>query len=134
MESDRSSGGDPGRGRTIIETIEVAGSELVDKIKALIAEGNVRRLRIRTGDGFSVEMPVTVGAIIGGVVVLAAPWLAVLGVLAALVAKVRIEVEREAPRGPAESPEAGPAAEEPPAETPAPERAGDGGRTEGSGG
>jgi predicted dinucleotide-binding enzyme len=33
--------------------------------------------------------------VVGGVVALAAPWLAILGVIAGLVTKVRIVVERE---------------------------------------
>lgn len=82
--------------RTIVETIEVAGADLLQKVRDLIAEGNVRRLRIRAGEDLAIEMPLTVGAVMGGVVVLAAPWLAVLGVVAALVAKVQIEVERDA--------------------------------------
>jgi len=81
--------------RTVFEEIEVSGSQLVDKIKDLIRHGNIRTLRIRAGDGFALEMPMTVGALAGGVVVLAAPWLAVIGVIAAMVAKVKIEVERE---------------------------------------
>ena len=40
-------------------------------------------------------MPLTIGVLAGGVVALAAPWLAVLGVIAALVKHVKIEVERE---------------------------------------
>lgn len=82
--------------RTIVETIEVAGADLLQKVRDLITEGNVRRLRIRAGEDLAIEMPLTVGAVVGGVVVLAAPWLAVLGVVAALVAKVQIEVERDA--------------------------------------
>jgi hypothetical protein len=106
---------DPGpKTRTIVETIEVAGSELLAKVREILAEGNVRRLRIRAGEELAIEMPLTVGAIMGGVVVLAAPWLAVLGVIAALVAKVQIEVERDADHD--GKPEAPPA--EPPADTP----------------
>lgn len=86
--------------RTIVETIEVAGSELIQRIREIIADGNVRRLKVIAGDDFTLEMPVTVGVVMGGVVVLAAPWLAVLGVIAALVVRLRIEVEREPPPPP----------------------------------
>ena len=34
--------------RTTVEEIEISGSEVVDRVKELIAEGNVRRLIIRT--------------------------------------------------------------------------------------
>jgi hypothetical protein len=83
--------------RTVFEEIEVSGGQLIEKIKELIREGNVRTLRLRAGDGFALEMPVTVGAVAGGVVMLTAPWLAVIGVIAAMVAKVKLEVERDAP-------------------------------------
>lgn len=81
---------------TVREEIRVSGSHLIEKVKDLIRQGNVRKLCIRDEDGdVSLEMPVTVGVIAGGAVTLAAPWLAVLGVIAALVAHVKIEVERE---------------------------------------
>jgi hypothetical protein len=81
--------------RTFIEVLEVSGGHLVEQVKQLVAEGNVRRIRISTDDDFALEMPVTVGVIVGGVVMLGAPWLAVLGVVAALVTKVKVEVERD---------------------------------------
>lgn len=82
--------------RTFTEEIEIAGNELVDYVKKLIAEGNVRQLRIKDGDGDTcLETPLTIGAIASGVIVLTAPWLAILGVLAALVARVHVEVVRD---------------------------------------
>lgn len=82
--------------RTITEQIEIAGNELVERVKELLAEGKVRQLRIKAADGdVYLETPLTFGVIAGGAVVLAAPWLAILGVLAALVSRVQIEVERE---------------------------------------
>ncbi len=87
-------------GKTTIEEIEVAGSQLIEQVKELLKQGNVRQLRIRTADGdVFFETPLNVGIIAGGAVALAAPWLAILGVIAALAAKVRIEVEREAKTG-----------------------------------
>ncbi|MDT8857708.1 DUF4342 domain-containing protein [Paracoccaceae bacterium Fryx2] len=91
--------------RTFVEEIEVTGGQLLDKVKDLIRTGNVRRLRIRAGEDFTLEMPVTVGAIAGGVVVLAAPWLAIIGVIAAMMTKVKIEVERETDHPDARPPE-----------------------------
>lgn len=82
--------------RTIIETIEVTGGQLLEKIREIIRHGNIRTLRIRAGEDFALEMPMTIGAVAGGVVALTAPWLAIIGVVAAMVAKVTIEVEREA--------------------------------------
>ena len=86
------------------DQIEVAGSELLDRIKKLAAEGSVRRIRISEPDGDLVlEMPLTIGAIAGGAVVLAAPFLAVIGALAAFFTKVKIEVLRDAPEPKAEA-------------------------------
>ena len=87
---------DPGHRRTFTEEIEIAGSQLVEQVKKLLAEGRVRQVRIKAAGGeVLVEAPLTVGVIGGGAVVLAAPWLAILGALAALVAHVRIEVVRD---------------------------------------
>jgi len=84
------------RWKTFTEEIEIAGSQLVDRVTQLIRDGNVRLLRIRSENGdIFLEIPLTVGAVTGGVVALAAPWLAVLGALAGLLAKVRIEIVRQ---------------------------------------
>jgi hypothetical protein len=81
--------------RTWTEEIEVAGDELVARVKHLAAEGKVSRIRLVEPDGdIILEMPLTIGAIAGGAVVIAAPVLAVLGAIAAFVAKVRLEVVR----------------------------------------
>lgn len=84
--------------KTFTEEIEVAGYQLVENIQKLIAEGNVSRMRVRSkNDDVVLDVPLTAGAVVGGVVVLAAPWLAILGALAGLLAHVRIEVVREKP-------------------------------------
>jgi Domain of unknown function (DUF4342) len=81
--------------RTWTEELEVAGEELVSRIKHLAAEGQVSRIRLVEPDGDIVlEMPLTIGAIAGGAVVLAAPVLAVIGAVAAFVTKVKLEVVR----------------------------------------
>jgi hypothetical protein len=85
-----------GSKKTFTEEIEVAGDKLIERIKEIVAEGNVRSLRLKASDGDIVlETPLTVGVVAGGVVALAAPWLAVLGVIAALVTHVTVEVVRE---------------------------------------
>lgn len=83
-------------GRSFTEEFELAGHQLIARIRELIAEGNVRTLRIRTenGDTF-IEIPLTAGAIAGGVVVLAAPWLAAIGAIAGLATRVKVEVVRK---------------------------------------
>jgi hypothetical protein len=68
----------------------------VQQVKELLEEGNVRQLRIRASDGDIVlETPLTFGVVAGGAVALAAPWLAILGALAAFVTHARAEVVRE---------------------------------------
>lgn len=77
--------------KTFFEEIKVLGSELADKVKALIHEGNVRRIIIKNEQGHTfVEIPVTVAAV-GAVF---APVLAAVGTLAAMAAKFTIVVEK----------------------------------------
>lgn len=84
--------------KAFTEEIEVAGSQLVDKVTQLLREGNVRNIRLKSADGkVFLELPLTVGAGIGGVVALAAPWLAVLAALAGVFAHLRLEVVRQGP-------------------------------------
>jgi hypothetical protein len=72
------------------EEIKVSGAQLVDKVKELIHEGNVRRIQIRHEGRIVLELPLTVAAV--GVVV--APVLAALGAFAALATECSIIVER----------------------------------------
>ncbi len=84
------------RWKTFTEEVEVAGYQLMDEVTRLISQGNVRKLRVRSkNDDVVFEVPLTAGAVVGGVVVLAAPALAVLGALAGLLARVKIEVVRK---------------------------------------
>lgn len=81
--------------RTWVEEIEIAGSELVDRVKELIAEGNVRRLIIRKPDGdLLLEVPLTAGVAVGSVVTIFAPVLVALGAMAALLTRVKVEIVR----------------------------------------
>lgn len=74
------------------EAIQVKGGELIDRVKTLIHEGNVRRVVIKQGEETIVEFPLTLG-VVGAVLV---PMLAAAGAIAALVTDCTIEVEREA--------------------------------------
>jgi hypothetical protein len=85
----------PKEERIWTEEIEIDGGELVDRVKELIEEGNVRRLIIRKpNDEILLEVPLTAGVAVGGVVTLFAPVLAALGAMAALLAKVKIQIVR----------------------------------------
>jgi hypothetical protein len=79
--------------RTVWETIKVEGGQLLDKVKQIIHEGNVRRIRIKQGDRVVAEFPLTVG-VVGTVL---APTLAAVGALAALLTDCTIEIERDGP-------------------------------------
>lgn len=80
-----------------VEEIQVLGRDLVEKVKSLLHEGNVQRVIIKDDKGNTfVEIPVTVAA----VGVIAAPILAAIGALSALVAKFTIVVERSKPKEP----------------------------------
>jgi len=86
--------------RTWVEEIEVAGSELVGRVRELIAEGNVRRLIIKKPDGeLLLEVPLTGGVVVGGVITIVTPVLAALGAMAALLAKVKVQVVRADNKG-----------------------------------
>ena len=77
---------------TFKESFKVAADQLVDAVRKLLHEGNVRRIVIKQ-DGRSVaEFPLTVG-VVGAVV---APVLAAVGALAAVLTDCTIEVERAA--------------------------------------
>ena len=80
------------------EEIEISSEALIAKLKELAAEAQVRRVRVIAPDGgISVDIPLSIGAIAGGAVVLAAPALAVVGAVAAFATKVKVEVVRDEP-------------------------------------
>ncbi len=80
---------------TRTEEFRVDGDAVVSKIKALVNEGNVRRIIIKGEDGRTLlEVPLSIGVGVVGMTLLVAPVLAALGALAAVVTKVSIVVER----------------------------------------
>ena len=73
------------------EEFSLNGSEIIDKIKELIHEGNIRRIIIKNEDGRTIiEIPLTLG-VVGAAI---APVLAAVGAIAALVTKMTIIVEK----------------------------------------
>lgn len=74
------------------ESFSVSSNDLVQKVKELVHEGNVRRIIIKDEAGKSlIEIPVTIGLI--GIVLV--PWLAAIGAIAALATKCTIVVQRQ---------------------------------------
>lgn len=76
------------------ERYTVSGSQVLDKVKQLIHEGNVRRVRLLHNDRTIIEIPLTVGAPVAVATILVAPLLAAIGAFAALVTECTIEVEK----------------------------------------
>jgi len=78
-------------GKTWREEFSVSAEDLIKKIKELIHEGNVTRIIVKNEEGKTLlEIPATVG-VIGAIL---APWMAALGVIAALATRCTIVVER----------------------------------------
>lgn len=109
--------GDSSDSKTWYEEFTVSGGQALDKVKEVIAEGNVRRVFIKNNDGkVLLEVPLTAGVAVTAVTAMIAPALVAIGAVAAFVAQVTIGVERE--RTPLEGGEgaAGPDGDASPAE------------------
>jgi hypothetical protein len=75
------------------ESFKIQGEHLLNKVKELVEEGNIRKIIIHDKSGKELmSFPLTIG-VVG---TLLAPVLAALGALAALVGECTITVEREA--------------------------------------
>ncbi len=83
------------------EKYTVSGEELLEKVKKLIHEGNIRRVRVIHQGRVVLEIPLSIGAPAAAITILAAPLLAALGAFAALVTECTIEVEKMEPGKPA---------------------------------
>ena len=64
------------------------------KIKQLIHEGNIRRVRLLHEGRTVIEIPLSIGAPAAAIWILIAPVLAAIGAFAALVTECTIEVEK----------------------------------------
>ena len=76
------------------EKFTVSGDELVARVKKLIHEGNIRRVRVIQGDKVILEIPLSIGAPAAAIGIMVAPVLAALGAFAALITECTIEVEK----------------------------------------
>jgi hypothetical protein len=78
-------------GKTRYEEFRLNGGEILNKVKEIIHEGNVRRIILKDENGKTfLEIPLTVG-VVGAIV---APILAAVGTVAALVSNLTIVVEK----------------------------------------
>jgi len=74
------------------ESFSINGEHLLNKVKELIEEGNIRKITIADKTGKEImSFPLTVG-VVG---VLLAPVFAAIGALAAMIGECTITVERE---------------------------------------
>jgi hypothetical protein len=79
-------------GKVVKEEFSVSSEDLIKKVRDLIHEGNIRRIIVKDEAGKTLlEIPVTVG-LLGALI---APYLAALGVIAALATKCTIVIERK---------------------------------------
>jgi len=77
--------------KVVREELSVSADTLIETVKELLHEGNVTRIIVKDEAGkVLLEIPATVGVV--GVVL--APWLAALGVVAALATNCKVVVER----------------------------------------
>lgn len=83
-------------GRPRFEDISVTGSMLIDKVKELVARGNIRRLIVRRPGGkVLIEVPLTAGVGVAAVLTLLMPMLMAITAMGALFTQFRIEIERD---------------------------------------
>ena len=81
--------------KTWTEQIEIAAGELAGRVKELIESGNVRRIIIRNSNNdILLEIPLNAGVAVTGALSIMLPVLATLGAMAALLARVKVEIIR----------------------------------------
>jgi hypothetical protein len=76
--------------RTCWESVKAEGGAVLDKVRHLVHEGNVRSIRVRQNDRVVAVFPLTAGVV--GLVV--APVLAAVAMLLALLGDCTIDIER----------------------------------------
>ena len=78
-----------------VEEFEISGDKVVSKIKDLLHEGNIRRISLQTKEGKAlIEVPLTIGVAGVTAAALLTPVWAAIGAVAALVADLKVVVER----------------------------------------
>ena len=77
--------------KTVWESVKAEGGAILDKLKDLLREGNIRRVRVRQGEHTIAEFPLTAGVV--GVVF--APVLAAVATIIALAKDCAIDIQRE---------------------------------------
>jgi hypothetical protein len=78
-----------------VEEFTISGDDLVGKVRELIHQGNIRRIIVKNEeDQILIEIPLTVGVVGGVVGVTLFPVIAAVGAIGALVARLKLVIER----------------------------------------
>lgn len=81
--------------RTRYEEFKASGDDLLNKVRELIREGNVRRVFLKNDEGATLlEIPLTAGLAVTVLTAALAPALVAVGAVAALLTQVTVGVER----------------------------------------
>lgn len=76
------------------ERFTVSGSQLLERVRQLVYEGNIRRVRVLHGERAILDLPLTIGAPAAAVLIVVTPLLAALSIITALLTECTIEVEK----------------------------------------
>lgn len=81
--------------RVRVEEFSVSGDDLVARVKELLHQGNIRRIIIKNEEGRTlIEVPLTVGVVGGALAATLFPVVAALGAIGALVARLKVVIEK----------------------------------------
>ena len=82
------------RAADAVEEVKLASNQIVDRVRELIEDANVKRVTIQREGKVLLEIPLTVGVGAGAAALLLNPVLSAVGALAALVSDVTLVIER----------------------------------------
>jgi len=74
---------------------KAGADEIVEKLKALVREGNVTRIRIRKDDNVILNLPMTLGVVGTVLGIAAAPWAVILATIGTIGLNCTVEVEKK---------------------------------------
>ena len=80
--------------KTFTEQFTLRGEHVLEELKKLLAEGNVRRVIVKQGNRVVAEFPLSAG-VVGALI---APSLAAIGAVVALAADCHIVIEKVTPK------------------------------------
>ena len=75
--------------------MESVANDVVEKVKALVAEGNVTRIRVRKDDTVILNLPMTAGAVGAAIGLAAAPWALIIAAISTVGFQCTVEVEKK---------------------------------------